>query len=295
MTSVCPVSKIPPSLEWMKGDEAARAWLETVPEKLRACINRWTLSLGEPYTGCHVSWTCPATTASGAPVVLKLQCPHDESSHEAEALRQWNGAGAVRLLDFDPEMHALLLERCQPGDHLSSRPGSQALQAILALLPQLWIPAAEPFTSLPDEAAAWHEEIPQAYERTGRPFEVELLQAALGALDELGPSQDEQVLLHQDLHADNVLLSGDDWVAIDPKPLVGERAFGLAPVIRSYELGHSREAVLDRLFTSSRTLELDAERVRKWALAQTVAWAFTETGANPKHIETARWLVSAAS
>ena len=38
----------------------------------------------------------------------------------AEALRRWDGDGAVRLLDHDDEHHALLLERLEPGQHLST-------------------------------------------------------------------------------------------------------------------------------------------------------------------------------
>ena len=45
-------------------------------------------------------------------------------------------------------------------------------------------------------------------------------------LEELAPTQGEQVLLHQDLHADNVLAAQrEPWLVIDPKPLVGEREF----------------------------------------------------------------------
>jgi len=113
-------------------------------------------------------------------------------------------------------------------------------------------------------------------------------------------TQRESVLLHQDLHADNVLYAGDrGWLAIDPKPLLGEKAFGLAPIIRSHELGHSREAVIDRLQILTRALDLDMGRVRGWAIAQTVAWAFEGDSEGdsqidrviPKHLDTARWLL----
>jgi hypothetical protein len=56
-----------------------------------------------------------------------------------------------------------------------------------------------------------------------------------------------------------------------PKPLVGEREFSLAPIIRSYEFGHSRDAVFDRLDRLSTGLNLDRERARRWCLVQTLA------------------------
>jgi hypothetical protein len=35
---------------------------------------------------------------------------------------------------------------------------------------------------------------------------------------------------------------------------------------------------------------LDRERARRWALAQTLAWAFEDGRAIERHVETARWL-----
>ncbi len=276
----------------MADDPQARSWLKTVPRLLDECASRWGLVIGEVYAGSSVSWTC-RVTREGEPVVLKLQWPHHECEHEADALRAWNGLGAVRLIEFDPDRHALLLEACRPGHHLSTRPHREALQAFVDLLPKLWIPADRPFKHLDDEAAGWRRQMPTEYERAGRPFEPELLDGALAALDRVAPTQAEQVLVHQDLHADNVLLRHPgEWVAIDPKPLVGERAFGLAPIIRSYELGHSREHVERRLRILSSALDLNVGRVRDWALAQTLAWSFTGDGAIERHVETARWLLA---
>ena len=65
---------------------------------------------------------------------------------------------------------------------------------------------------------------------------------------ELRDTQGEQVLLHQDLHAENVLAAGrEPWLVIDPKPLAGEREFAVAPIVRGTELGHSKRDVLHRL------------------------------------------------
>ena len=115
----------------------------------------------------------------------------------------------------------------------------------------------------------------------------------MAALEELAPTQGEQVLIHQDLHADNVLAAQrEPWLVIDPKPLVGEREFSLAPIIRSFELGHSRLAVVERLDRLTSELGLDRERARGWALGQTIAWsAGGET--QSRHVETARWLLQA--
>ena len=216
--------------------------------------------------------------------MLKIQTPHRESEHEVAALELWDGNGAVRLLAHDPEQHALLLERCVPGTPLAAAGQEQALDVLVALLPRLWKPAAAPFRPLAEEAA---------WEQAGKQFDRHLLENALDALSQLAPTQGEQVLLHQDLHGENVLAATrEPWLVIDPKPLVGEREFGLAPIVRSVELGHSRRHVLHRLDRLTYELGLDRERARGWTIAQTLAWAY-DSDWHERHVETVRWLVEA--
>ena len=142
------------------------------------------------------------------------------------------------------------------------------------------------------EAAWWFDRLEAKWERAGRPFERRLLDAALAALRELPPTQGEQVLVNQDVHADNVLAGErEPWLLIDPKPLVGEREFGLASLVRGGELGGDPVSRLDRL---TRELGLDRERARGWALAQTVAWSgLSAGGASESHVDVARRLVEA--
>ena len=144
---------------------------------------------------------------------------------------------------------------------------------------------------LAGEARHWSRQLTSRWERAGRPFERDLLDAAVELLHDLGESQGEQVLLHQDLHADNVLAAQrEPWLVIDPKPLVGEREFAVAPIVRAYELGHSPELVVHRLDCLTSDLGLDRERARGWTIAQTLAWAFENDRMLPRHVETARWL-----
>jgi len=235
----------------------------------------------------------PAVTAGGEDVVLKVQEPHRESEHEAAALELWDGDGAIRLVDSDPEEHALLLERCVPGTPLSAAGAETALAVYIELLPRLWKPAGAPFGTLAAEAAWWADSLEETWERFAKPFERRLLDAALEALHELPLTQGQHVLLHQDLHGDNVLAAQrEPWLAIDPKPLAGEREFGIAPIVRSRELGHSKRDVLQRFDRLTTELGLDRERARGWTIGQTIAWSF-DGEHHQTHVETARWLLEA--
>jgi streptomycin 6-kinase len=258
------------------------------------CVDRWGLKVGEPFIGAQVALVLPATTPDEMDVVLKIQWPHRESEHEVEALNAWEGNGAVMLLDHDPEANAMLLERCVPGSHLSTLDEDEALDVLIRLLPRLWVPVSAPIGTLSEEAQWWHEDLERWSERAGHPFSEPLLHATLEALRELPATQGEQVLLHQDLHPDNVLAATrEPWLVIDPKPLVGEREFSAAPIVRAYELDHSARSVLARLDRLTAELGLDRERARLWAIAQTVAWAIDAGEADPWHVQTAEWLLAA--
>jgi streptomycin 6-kinase len=239
-----------------------------------------------------VGYAVRAELPDGTPAVLKLIHPHRESEHEGDALRVWGGDGAVRLLAEDPERNALLLERCEPGTKLYEAGVDVALDVLIGLLPRLWKPAGEPFHTLVDEAAWWRSYLPEQYERHSW-FDRRLFDAALDALDTLPQTQGDVVLVSQDLHAENVLAAErEPWLAIDPKPLLAEREFALAPIVRAFELGHSQRAVLRRLDRLTSELGLDRERARGWTIAQTLAWAY-DTDWHERHVETVRWLVDA--
>jgi streptomycin 6-kinase len=283
---------IPERLRWLERDAVGRAWLAELPTLTSALARKWNLELGAPFEGASVSYVVRAMRGTDD-VVLKVQWPHEESMYEADALHVWDGCGAVRLLDHDPERHALLLERCRPGTSLADTAGVDALAVLIALLPRLWKSVGSPFKSLTKEALEWKATLHADWEAAGRPCERKLVDAATELLGQLLIRPREPVLVHQDLHGENVLAAErEPWLVIDPKPLRGEREFSLAPIIRSAELGHTRDEVVYRLDRLSTELQLDRERVRGWTIAQTMAWGLYSNGGE-RHFETIRWLLAA--
>ena len=235
---------------------------------------RWQLTVGEEYAPGAAGRAYRAMRADGTPAVLKIIHPHREATHEADALARWDGDGAVRLLERTDDGLALLLERCEPGTPLSAWDGDR-LGVLIGLLPRLW-KEADGFTTLVDEIAFWEAE-------------GDLDGEARALARELGPTQGELVLAHQDLHGDNVLAAErEPWLVSDPKPLAAEREFAVAPIVRSAELGHSRREVRHRLDRLCDELELDRERARGWTIVQTIAWS--EGGAIAGHRDVVEWL-----
>lgn len=285
--------RVPDGIRWLEREETGPAWLAALPTLVAEVADAWDLALGEPYEGASVSWVAPAIVRStGEAAVVKVQWPHRECEHEAAALRAWDGEGAVRLLGHDVERHALLLERCEPGTTLAASDDPDPIGAFIELLPHLWVPPPPEVRTLDEEASGWRATIDDVWARFGRPFERCLVDLTIELIDDLlaSTSVDDHVLVHQDLHAENVLAAGrSPWLAVDPKPLAGERAFALAPIIRDFDLGRGRDDVVSRLDRLSTELGVDRERARAWAIVQTVAWSFDSSFA-AQHLQTVRWL-----
>lgn len=281
---------IPKNIQWLKTKEGGQEWLDTIPDLLQACLERWDMTLdGPPMTGGNVSFIQPVLR-DGESYILKIQWPHPECEHEAAALEAWRGIGAVKLIEHDPVTHALLIERCKPGHYLAHGK-CDTIAVFVGMLPRLWVTTRYPFNSLEDEATRWLKELREARKDHHHDYELDLIDQAIELGEALPSTQGENVLLHQDLHGYNVLSSRrEPWLVIDPKPLVGEREFSLAPVIRSFEYGHSVEDVKMRLDMLSQTLHLDRERVRRWTILQTMAWSF-DSSYKAQHHETVSWLL----
>ena len=289
---------IPASLDWWRQVPGGPEWLDRLPLLVAGCARQWRLEIGEPLTGSNVSLVL-RVSVDQTPAILKVNFPSPESEYEAAALTRWGGDGAVRLIAHDAERRALLIERCEPGTRLWDLDDDEEATAIAAVvLRGLRRPPSEgdPFELLSTAAARWADELPHGWEANGRPFAHELLDAAVTACRELGGETSDATLLHQDLHGGNVLLSERGWLAIDPKPLVGDPAFDGASLLRDrrWLLGQGGEAarIRRRLDILSEVLELDRERLRRWAVVHALAWGVGGRGVEPEMIESARLLAA---
>jgi streptomycin 6-kinase len=264
--------------------DAGRAWLAALPALVGALRERWSLRLGPAYPGGNVAYVAPATLPDGTRAVLKVSLLGEENRHEGEALRLFAGEGAVRLLAADEARGALLLERAEPGHSLHEHPDrEEAISIACRLLRRLWRPppARHPFPLVRELAARLADEIPAGWERAGRPFERALARRAAALAAELAEER-ELFLANRDYHLGNVLAARrEPWLAIDPKPLAGERAFDTGHFLRDLLPSRLDAVVSDRLVERlAAELALPPERVRAWAFVRSVSnalWSI-ETG-----------------
>ena len=254
----------------------ADAWLAGLPDLISAMRARWDLLITGPAREVDAfGMSIPATRAD-VPVMLRMAYPDGWFADETTALTAWNGEGAVRLLETDPQ-GAHLRATPTPGTPLSTeRNPMRALRLVCEALRSLWIPAPDGLQPLAAEVRAWNTEMPARYESAHRPFERQLLLDAQQLFRSFMTTQTSQVLLHGDARLDVFVMDGDRALAIDPKPLVGEPAFDAASLLRDKpgELVEDptagREQLQARLDQLTDQLDVPRSRVKGWAFAVAV-------------------------
>ncbi|MFI1996581.1 aminoglycoside phosphotransferase family protein [Actinoplanes sp. NPDC020271] len=256
--------------------EATAAWIAGLPGLAADRLDEWGLTAdGEPGHGA-VAMVVPVRRADGTPAVLKLQPVDDETAGEPIALRAWAGRGAVRLLEHHPGSGSMLLERLDATRGLGTVTDVRAaLRTLSGVLSRLHAVAAPPgLRRLADLASDLLERAPHAIPRLPDPADRNLARTCVAALREV-VSEPGDRLLHWDLHYDNVLAvpDGGGWVAIDPKPLVGDPGFELLAAL------HNRwpeTDVVPHFDLMTEVLGLDRQRAARWTLArvlQNLVWA----------------------
>jgi streptomycin 6-kinase len=291
------VIEVPERLGFWREHAGGAAWLESLPRMAAECAELWSLRLGEPFPRGNVSLTLRATLADRGAAVLKLSFPEPESAQEGAALAHWDGEGAVRLLDADPVRNALLLERAEPGtplwDVADDEEATLVAASVARLLWQRPLPDGNPFRILANEAEDWVAEIHSHWEALGGPFERRLVDAAQTFARDLAASQPDVVLCHQDLQGSNVLRAErEPWLAIDPKPIVGEPAFDVASLLRDRRWSISGDVIRRRLDLLEVELGLERERMRGWGVVHALHWGVSRAKVEAEMVECARLLAA---
>ena len=263
------------------------AWPARLPDTLTRLGRRWSLTFGTPFDSdeSSCSWVAPVELAGGTPAVVKVGLPHMESEDEIEGLRFWDGDPMVRLLRADDESGAMLLERCEPGTALRTLAEFDQDLVIARVLRRAWRrPGASPaFRPLSAMLATWSEETLAASERWPDPG---LVREGLRLFRELPSSASDDVVLVTDLHAGNVLRARRvPWLAIDPKPFVGDPAYDATQHLLNCEarLRSDPHGTIRRL---ADLLSVDHERVR--------LWLFARAAAGPRDDWTQAWTIELA-
>jgi streptomycin 6-kinase len=203
------------------------SWLDELPELVTAISSKLDLRDLKEVSNLTYNYVLSGFQGDN-PIILKLGLDSEGLAREAFALNCFAGYGAVKVLakdDLPDEALAkaggmLLLERSVPGTSLKSYfpdKEQESIEIVCGVMKKLHLPTprlqeTSHFPHMKDWLTALDKDwpIPDGYLKKARKLRDQLLQTS-----------EPDVLLHGDLHHDNILQNGNDWVVIDPKGVIG--------------------------------------------------------------------------
>jgi streptomycin 6-kinase len=252
----------------------------SVTAHLDAHMARWRLTAdGEPFETIS-SWLCFVRRGDDR-ALLKAFKPGSNEAVSSRFLAAHRGNGTVGVLESDPQ--AILVNRIFPGTRLSRLSAAGRDDEATHIV----CDTIEKLQSSDAAVAGWpgHDEHLDQFAlcRAVPPLTEEIAARAEALFRELDASQDRRVLLHGDLHHDNILFDDErGWLAIDPKGEVGEIAYELAAPLRNPLEDPDRfmsPSQMDRrIGIYCERLNVDRKRVLGWCFARNASAALWYAG-----------------
>ncbi len=192
-----------------------KAWLADLQKKVEQIAALWELDNLHPFANLSYNYVLEGYQ-KGSPIVLKISLDELSLDKEAKALTACADYGAVKVLARTKE--AVLLQRAVPGNSLKAQfpkghPNAIKIACDVAnRLHQAPLPKDNHFPHIKDWLTTLDKEwnIPRLHLEKARTLKNLLLK-----------TQSTSVLLHGDLHQDNILSNDGNWLIIDPKGVIG--------------------------------------------------------------------------
>jgi len=227
-------------------------------------LKRWALlSDGEPII-TPGSRLLPVRMGD-VPAMLKIAVD-DEEKFGNLLMTWWDGEGAARV--FAHHGDGLLLERAMGRRSLMrmalNGQDDEANQIMCAAAARLHAPRLSPLPPLVP-LTHWFSALRLAAEQHAGLYSLSLRTA-----DALLAAPQDVVVLHGDLHHDNILdFEARGWLAIDPKRVIGERGFDYANLICNPELPTAADPLRfeRQVKIVAKAAGLERRRLLQWVLA----------------------------
>lgn len=227
---------------------------------------QWGVKLGARAEETHAS-TLYHGWRGVAPVILKIGKPHTEEARNSAVLEAYQNYGGITVLEAEgPAVLMPLLSGIHLTELTEAGDDEQATEIFCAVMQKLHrakIPAGTPKL----------ERLDAHFDGSNIP--ATLLDPARQLFRQLCQTQQGQVLLHGDLHHDNIMQDiNRGWVVIDPKGYAGEAEFDCGCYLRNPiarpDIALDPAIMTRRIEQIADLTGLNADRITAWAFAMAV-------------------------
>lgn len=270
--------------------ERGKEWLMSLPVIIASVASKYQLFELSLLDNLSYNYVL-AGLRCDQPIMLKLSPDISGLKREAEVLRCFDGNGAVKVIA--EEEGVLILERAMPGISLKSYfpdIDDEAIEIACQVMKRLHGRSSLQGALITQqsnniELLTGSSQLVLCDDKSNNNFLLHLKKAQ-GLLDDLLKTSAPSILLHGDLHHDNILKHGDEWRVIDPKGILAEPAYEVAAFIRNPILDllqHKRSIAIirNRISIFADKLDLPEDRIKSWCYVQAVqawVWVLEDSG-----------------
>lgn len=252
-----------------------KQWLDSRPEITAKIAQEHNLSGLTPVNNMTFNYVASGYQ-NDKPIILKIGMNSKALTKEALCLKAFAKHAVAEVIAHDNNM--IIMQRAVPGSTLkgyfpdNDEKATKILCASIKELHKASIPESHNFYHLSELFKALDQKLD---------IPDEILTKAKHLRDHLLKSTTKEVLLHGDLHHDNILKNGDDWLVIDPKGFIGDPAFEPAaylvgPIPELLQENQPRKIIEKRINICSTELGIDSRRIADWLYAKSVlCWAWS--------------------
>lgn len=268
-------------------EETGESWLNDLPSLLTQLGSKWNLRFLDVMPDLTYNFVgLVEMIKTGETAILKM----GPKSKNIETEVRWLGCfdEGVPKIYWHDEHDAFLMERLEPGQSLKAlvKAGDDdmATRIICQTIRELQSHQQKQaeFTQL--------SELAGSLSALKNQLDNKALSKAEPLFRELTADRSQDVILHGDLHHDNILSSGSSWKVIDPHGYIGDPVFEVGSMI--YNPGdcfpHDRpiaDVIERRLHILAEELPFDPQRIKAWAFCKTalsIAWTLEDHGIIPE-------------
>jgi streptomycin 6-kinase len=273
--------------------ETGKKWLLDLNQTIKVLQKYWNLKEIESVNNLTYNYVARALDYKNNHVILKIGIDKKNINDEIKALKYFFNNGSIGLLDYNQEYNALLLEQAIPGITLKSLYPQKfdfVMDNFLLTISKLHnhsLPQNNNFPSV----EYWLESIDKV---KSNEIPKNLLDKAIKLKTSLLSSMKNEKLLHGDLHLDNILQNDNEWLAIDPKGIIGDVEFEIAAFdfIANSELCDATSVMLnERIERIANKAKLSVQRIKDWTFVRLIlsaAWSIEDKGDPSKAIKLAQ-------
>lgn len=259
--------------------ESGHQWLLNLPKQIMKLSKEWEFELIQVMPELSYSFVA-LVKCQNKSAIIKIAHSEQSLARESLCLSSFQ-KDSPAIFNFDEKENAILMEYIYPGKPLKNlvKAGQddQATKIICDVICKLrlqTIPNQHPFKHL--------SELASDLTILKGNFDEKLLNKAICLFQELTADRSNDIMLHGDLHHDNILSSDHNWKIIDPHGYIGEPTAEVGAMIRNpyncFPTDKPLRKILERRLSILRDeLPYDFERIKAWCYCisvLSVAWTY---------------------